>query len=55
MVKENYHDLNINWLLFDEGEILLSSDNTAKRTSEVYRCTRRKQRVEQKNEFVKRK
>lgn len=27
VIKEKYHDLNMNWLLFDEGNMILESDN----------------------------
>ncbi len=36
IIVKNYKDLNINWLLFDDEEMLLYSDNTAKKTSKVY-------------------
>ncbi len=35
-VKEKYHDLNMNWLLFDEGNMIIEPDNILNEAAEKY-------------------
>ena len=36
LIRDNCHDLNMNWLLFDEGEMIVNHDNGINETAEIY-------------------
>jgi hypothetical protein len=40
-IREKYHDLNMNWLLFDEGEMILDSQLEVNETEANYERERR--------------
>lgn len=35
-IKEKYHDLNMNWLLYDEGNMIIDSDNLVNEAAVKY-------------------